>query len=71
LDFALKPICRFSKAPREKANIETQVPRLKVHLLLAFGQQVQEQGGQTAFLENTRDIPVSAAVPATAAAVSE
>jgi hypothetical protein len=71
LDFVLKPICRFSKAPRQKPDIETQVPRLEVHLLFGFGQQVQEQGGQAAFLENTRDIPVSAAVAATAAAVRE
>jgi hypothetical protein len=65
----LEPLGGFSHAACEKTDIETQITSLEVHFFLRSGQQIQEKRRQATLLENTSDVAIAAAVPATAAAV--
>jgi hypothetical protein len=65
----LEPLGGFSHTAREKTDIETQMASPEVHFFLCSGQQIQEKRRQATLLENMSDVTISAAVPATAAAV--
>ena len=57
--------------PGEQVDVEAQVTAPGIDRLLAFGEEIHEQRGQTRLLEHGRHRPVAGAVAAAAAAVGE
>jgi hypothetical protein len=68
---AASPLGGRLQPARQQRDVEAVLARAQVHLLLLGREQVEQQGGDPAFLQPARHLPVARAVPSAAAAVRE